>query len=188
MSLARLIIGHQVLQALNRCFRNQYNPFIYSNKYRSYGCDCNNNCNPFVNGCTGLSKTFDITVNPNPTVNSTPNLVKCNTVSSGVINFSGNASGTTLTGRMTQHPSAWQQQEAATSSVLPQRIRVNISYSNHNGYLKKQMVVLELKTFTITVNPTPTVDLPLSQTVCNGQSSAVILFSGAKYSIQLDKQ
>jgi hypothetical protein len=35
------------------------------------------------------------------------------------------------------------------------------------------------KTFTITVNPTPTVDLPLSQTVCNGQSSAVILFSGA---------
>jgi hypothetical protein len=41
------------------------------------------------------------------------------------------------------------------------------------------MVVLELKTFTITVNPTPTVDLPLSQTVCNGQSSAVILFSGA---------
>jgi hypothetical protein len=44
---------------------------------------------------------------------------------------------------------------------------------------RKANVCLELKTFTITVNPTPTVDLPLSQTVCNGQSSAVILFSGA---------
>jgi hypothetical protein len=40
-------------------------------------------------------------------------------------------------------------------------------------------MVASTKTFTITVNPTPTVDLPLSQTVCNGQSSAVILFSGA---------
>jgi hypothetical protein len=45
------------------------------------------------------------------------------------------------------------------------------------------MVVLNSKTFTITVNPTPTVDLPLSQTVCNGQSSAVILFSAIQNTV-----
>ncbi|MEZ7497156.1 PKD domain-containing protein [Flavobacterium sp. Arc3] len=135
---------------------------------------------PFVNGCTGLSKTFDITVNPNPTVNSTPNLVKCNTASSGVINFSGNASGTTFD---------WTNDTASIGLATAGSGNIASFTATNTGLISVTATITVTpkangcfgtpKTFTITVNPTPTVDLPLSQTVCNGQSSAAILFSGA---------
>ncbi|MGO4819444.1 PKD domain-containing protein [Flavobacterium sp. W22_SRS_FP1] len=135
---------------------------------------------PVVNGCTGLSKTFDITVNPTPTVNSIPDLIKCNTASSGVIAFSGNVSGTTFDWTndtpsigLAAVGSGNIASFTATNTMLIS-VTATITVSpKANGCLGTP------KTFTITVNPSPTMDLPLSQTICNGQSSTAILFSGA---------
>ena len=134
---------------------------------------------PTANGCSGLSKTFTITVNPKPIVNAIPNLVRCNGAASGIISFTGNISGTTFDWT-NDNPSI--NLAATGSGNIP-------NFTTTNSGTSAIMATITVrpkangcfgipKTFTITVNPTPMVDVPSNQTVCNGQSTTAIIFSG----------
>lgn len=134
---------------------------------------------PSANTCTGSAKTFSITVNPTPTANTIANLVKCNGVASGIITFTGNVSGTTFD---------WTNDN--TSIGLAATGSGNIaSFTTINNGLAPIIATITVtpkangcigtpKTFTITVNPTPTVDVLPNQTVCNGKQTTAVLFSG----------
>ncbi|WP_338647768.1 PKD-like domain-containing protein [Flavobacterium sp. KS-LB2] len=134
---------------------------------------------PSANSCKGLSKTFKITVNPRPNVNSITNLVKCNGIASGSILFTGSVIGTTFDWT-NDTPSIGL--AATGSGSIPSFTTINTGITpviatiivtpKANGCFGTQT------TFIITVNPTPTVDLPSNQTVCNGQSTTATLFSG----------
>ncbi len=135
---------------------------------------------PTANSCTGLSKTFKITVNPRPNVNSITNLVKCNGIASGTIPFTGSVNGTTFDwtndtpsiGLAASGSGSIPSFTTTNTGITPVIATITVT-PKANGCLGTPT------TFTITVNPTPTVDLPSNQTVCNGQSTTAILFSGA---------
>ena len=134
---------------------------------------------PTANSCTGLSKIFKITVNPRPNVNSITNLVKCNGIASGTIPFTGSVNGTTFDwtndtpsiGLAASGSGSIPSFTTTNTGITPVIATITVT-PKANGCLGTPT------TFTITVNPTPTVDLPSNQTVCNGQSTTSILFSG----------
>ena len=134
---------------------------------------------PSANSCPGSSKTFTITVNPKPTINTISNLVKCNGAASGLISFSGSVTGTTFdwTNDTTSIGLA-----ATGSGNIPSFTTTNIGTSpiiaNMTVTPKANGCIGTPKNFTITVNPSPTVDVLSNQTVCNGQQTTAILFSG----------
>ncbi|MBF2709757.1 PKD-like domain-containing protein [Flavobacterium soyangense] len=135
---------------------------------------------PSANSCSGPSKTFTITVNPTPTVNSITNLIKCNGVASGTLSFTGSVTGTTfdwtndtptigLAGSGSGNIASF----ATINNGLTPIIATITVTPKANGCIGTPI------TFTIIVNPTPTVDLPLNQIVCNGQQTTAIFFTGA---------
>lgn len=138
------------------------------------------NVTPSANTCAGSSKTFTITVNPKPTVNPTGNLVKCNGAASGTISFTGSVAGTTFD---------WTNDNPAIGLAATGSGNIS-SFTTTNTGTSPITATLTVtpkangcsgtsSTFTLTVNPTPTVNMPSNQTVCNGQSTTAILFSGA---------
>jgi gliding motility-associated-like protein len=135
---------------------------------------------PSANSCPGLSKTFTITVNPTPVISPIASLVKCNTDASGAISFTGSVAGTTFDWT-NDNPSIGL--AAAGSGTIASFITTNIGLTPVIATItvtpKSNGCSGTSKIFTITVNPKPTVDLPLNQTVCNGQQTTAILFSGA---------
>jgi gliding motility-associated-like protein len=135
---------------------------------------------PSANSCPGSSKTFTITVNPIPTVNSIANIVKCSGIASGIIAFTGSVTGTTFdwandnTSIGLAATGSGNIPSFTTTNIGTSPIIANISVTPQaNGCLGMP------KTFTITVNPSPTVDALSNQTVCNGQQTTAVLFSGA---------
>ncbi|QBN17794.1 PKD-like domain-containing protein [Flavobacterium nackdongense] len=135
---------------------------------------------PTANGCPGTSKTFTITVNPTPTVNPISSIIRCNGSATGLINFTGTVSGTSF---------EWTNDN--TSIGLAASGSGNIaSFTAINGGASPQIANITVtpkangctgtvRTFTITVNPSPTVDLPSNQTVCNGQQTTAVAFTGS---------
>ncbi|MCC7503743.1 MAG: gliding motility-associated C-terminal domain-containing protein [Saprospiraceae bacterium] len=121
---------------------------------------------PFLNGCQGVSQTFTITVALSPTISPPPNLTLCggqavtvvfSATSGATINWTNNnpaiglpASGTGLTIDFTAANPATQQ--VATITATP-------SVGNCIG---------TPVSFSITVNPAPTVADPIDVTVCPG--------------------
>ncbi|MGO4904395.1 PKD-like domain-containing protein [Flavobacterium sp. W20_MBD1_R3] len=135
---------------------------------------------PSADGCTGVSKTFKVTVNPRPSVNPITNLVKCNGTATGAVLFTGSVNGTTYdwtndtpsiglpaigSGNITSFI-------ATNNGTSPILATITVTPKANGCFGTKT-------TFTITVNPTPTVDLLSDQTVCNGQQTTAVLFSGA---------
>ncbi|MEI7501656.1 MAG: Ig-like domain-containing protein, partial [Paludibacter sp.] len=135
--------------------------------------------------CTGSIKTFTITVNPSAQVNQPTSQIVCNGNSTAAVNFSTNNTGGTTTyewvndipiiglaangnGNITSFT-------ATNTSNLPvvAKITVTPTYTNGSASLSGAS-----KTFTITVNPTPTVDKPDDQSVCNGNKTSNIKFTG----------
>jgi gliding motility-associated-like protein len=135
---------------------------------------------PLATTCTGSAKTFTITVNPKPTVNLIANFVRCNGIASGIIPLTGNVSGTTFDWT-NDTPSIGL--AAAGSGNIPSFTSTNIGLTPVIATLtvtpKANGCIGTPITFTITVNPSPTVDVLSNQTVCNGQQTTAILFSGA---------
>ncbi|RYD59566.1 MAG: T9SS type A sorting domain-containing protein [Sphingobacteriales bacterium] len=134
---------------------------------------------PTANGCAGTSKTFTIRVNPTPTINAVADLARCNGASTGTISFSGSVSGTTYawvnnnisiglpaggTGNISSFAvtNATNAPATATISVTPTANSCSGASDN----------------FTITVNPTPTVDAIPNQTVCNTDMTTAVNFTG----------
>jgi len=142
----------------------------------------------YTNGgvtCTGTPQTFTITVNPAPTVNDPADQIVCNGDATAVVTFTGNipsgavynwvndnaaiglaASGTGDIASFTA--------TNATGAPIVANITVTPSYTNGGATCPGVP-----QTFTITVNPTPTVVDPADQVLCNGASTAAVTFTGS---------
>ncbi len=135
---------------------------------------------PSANGCTGASKTFGYTVNPTPVVNAITNQTLCNTVNTTPVVFSGAVSGTSyawtnnnttvgLSASGTGNISAF---AAANTGTVPVTALVTVTPSANT-------CVGSSKTFTYTVNPTPSVNVVSNQTLCNAAPTSPVVFSGS---------
>ncbi|MEY2651001.1 MAG: hypothetical protein RLZZ321_93, partial [Bacteroidota bacterium] len=132
--------------------------------------------------CSGTPMSFVLTVNPIPIVNSIASQVVCNNASTTAINFGGAVAGTVYT---------WSNNNVAinigaqgntdipsftatntTNAPITGSFTVIPTYTNANETCTGSQT-----TFTITVNPTPTVDAVTSQTVCVNSLTTAINFA-----------
>ncbi|WP_276132228.1 PKD-like domain-containing protein [Polluticoccus soli] len=135
---------------------------------------------PIANGCAGTPKVVTITVNPTPTANAVSNQTVCNGASTTAVNFGGSVSGSTFN---------WTNN--STLIGLPASGNGNIApfnaINNSNAPVTATITVTPtanacvgvIRTFTITVNPTPTVNTVSNQTLCNGASTATVSFNSS---------
>lgn len=135
---------------------------------------------PKANGCVGVVKQFTITVNPRPVITtSLSNITLCNATPSVGIPLSGNVSGTSfdwtndapvigLAASGTGNISGF---TAVNNGLLPIIATVTVT-PKANGCEGTP------KTYTIRVNPTPTVDAVATQELCSGFMTNAINFTG----------
>jgi hypothetical protein len=138
---------------------------------------------PTTNGCTGAPFTVDATVNPVPVVNQPGNQVKCNGTSTTAITFSGAAStsftwtnNTTSIGLGASGTGNINAFTATNTGSVPVTATIEVTPHFTGGGITCDGTA---KTFTITVNPTPVVNQPGNQEVCNGTNTTAVTFSGA---------
>jgi gliding motility-associated-like protein len=141
----------------------------------------------FSNGgktCDGPTKTFTITVNPTGEVNQPVNQVVCNGDNTTTVTFA-----TVNTGGITTY--TWTNNNisiglgASGTGNIPSFIASNPG----NAPVVATIIVTPhfsnggktcngpTKTFTITVNPIPEVDQPVSQIICNGANTTAVNFT-----------
>jgi hypothetical protein len=133
--------------------------------------------------CTNTDQV-NITVQPIPTVTQQSNITYCGGVMQSPIVFAGTTANTQYAWSSTNHvgffngpaianPSiggyviAPTTQQVATVTVTPQIVVGGLTCSGSN------MI------FTVTVNPTPSVNANVNQTVCNGSITSAITFTGS---------
>ncbi len=131
--------------------------------------------------CAGTPQTFSITVNPSPSAVLPANQIICNGQATAAINFTGTATSYSWTNDLTSIGLA-----ASGNGNIGSFNAVN----NTNAPVTATLVVQPIftganlncpgvsQTFTITVNPTPTMGVLTNQVLCNGTSSAAINFTG----------
>jgi gliding motility-associated-like protein len=131
--------------------------------------------------CAGTPQTFSITVNPSPSAVLPANQIVCNGQATAAINFTGTATSYSWTNSLTSIGLL-----ASGTGNIPSFNAVN----NTNAPVVSTVVVQPIftganlncpgvsQTFTITVNPTPTMGVLTNQVLCNGTSSAAINFTG----------
>ncbi|NTW31238.1 MAG: PKD domain-containing protein [Bacteroidetes bacterium] len=133
----------------------------------------------YTNGgitCSGPQKTFTITVNPTPTVVQPINQVICNGSSTTLVNFSGTGTfytwtnNTTSIGLSANGTGDIPAFTAINTGSIPEVATITITPQYTNG---GDTCIGNQKTFTISINPTPTVTAPSNQVVCNGESTTV---------------
>jgi hypothetical protein len=135
--------------------------------------------------CAGTPETFTITVNPTAKVNSIANQTVCNNSATSPVNFASTATGGTVNYSWTNNntsiglvgsgngniPSF----TATNNTNAPVTASITITPSYSNGGSACDGTPL---TFTITVNPTATVNAISDQTVCSNTPVNTIMFSG----------
>jgi hypothetical protein len=133
--------------------------------------------------CDGTPQSFTITVNPTPTVSDPSDQVKCKGANSNAVTFSGTGAtsftwvndntsiglGASGTGNIAAF-----QTTNGTNAPITGTITVTPHFAGGG-----QTCDGTPQSFTITVNPTPTVNDPADQTVCSGSSTTAVSFSGA---------
>ncbi len=135
---------------------------------------------PVANGCTGPSQTFTITVNPAPTVTDPPDQTLCNGAATAAVNFTGAVGSTTFN---------WTNDNTSIGLAASGTGNIASFTAINNGTTPVVATITVTtvangcpgasQTFTITVNPTPTVTDPADQTLCNGATTAAVNFTGA---------
>jgi gliding motility-associated-like protein len=133
---------------------------------------------PVSGSCIGATSTFTITINPSPSVTNPGNQTLCVGQSTTIVTFSGTSGATfnwtndnTATGLAANGISdipAFTTTNT-TSSAITSTITVTPSLGTCNG---------SPITFTITVNPLPTVTAVSAQTICVGTQTTAITFGG----------
>ncbi len=135
------------------------------------------------NGCKG-STSATLTVNPIPTVVQPANQTVCHNTSTTAVSFTGAVSGTVfnwtnntpsigLASSGTGDIAAFTATNSGVTTVTAS-IVVTPSYTNAGVTCTGTA-----RTFTIKVNPIPTVNQPADQTKCNGSNTTAVAFSGA---------
>ena len=136
---------------------------------------------PAAGGCPGTPVTSTITVNPTPTVNAIAAQTVCSGQPGPVINFGSPVAGTTYT--WTNSNPAIGLAASGSSAGLPAFTAANPGTTPISGTVTVTPVAAGCTgtpgTFTITVNPAPTVNAPAPQTVCSGTSVAAVNFTGS---------
>ena len=131
--------------------------------------------------CNGSTKSFTITVNPTPTVNDPVDQTVCKGASTTLVNFTGTATSYTWTNNNTSiglgasgtgNISAF---TTTNNTTVPITSTITVTPVYSNGGVSCNGTN---QSFTITVNPTPTVNDPIDQTICNGTSTALVNFTG----------
>jgi large repetitive protein len=135
---------------------------------------------PRANGCAGTVRQFTITVNPRPVITtSLGNITLCNNTSASSITLLSNVLGTTfdwtndapgigLSANGTGNISGF---TAVNNGSLPIIATVKVTP-------KANVCEGTPKSFTITVNPTPTVNAVLNQELCSGFPTNAVNFTG----------
>lgn len=131
-------------------------------------------------GCSSSEENFTITVNPTPNVDSVPHQVLCNGFPTTAVNFTGGVNGSAFN---------WSNNKtsiglsAAGSNTIPAYTAINTTnvpvVANIIVTPEANQCAGQPDTFTITVNPTPSVNSVSNQVVCNGESAGNIIFAGS---------
>jgi len=123
---------------------------------------------PTLNNCTGPSSTYTIIVNQTPTVTVPANITVCNNGNIPATNFVSTPAGGTFT---------WTNSNAAIGLAAGGSGNIPSFTATNNGTVPISATITVIATmnncagtpssYTITVNPTPTVTVPANITVCN---------------------
>jgi hypothetical protein len=135
---------------------------------------------PSANGCVGSAQSFTITVKPMPEVDTPSSQVVCNGAATAVVSFSGPVSGTTylwVNNNTSIGLASTGSGNIASFTAINTSSVVSTAAVSVTPFANGCMC--SAKTFTISVNPTPTVVVPSSQTICNGAAVSAINFTGA---------
>ncbi len=134
--------------------------------------------------CTGTPTTFTITVNPLATVTAVANQTVCRNANTTAVNFTSPTTGGTIVYNWTNSNTAIGLAGSGTGNIasfvgtntttapLTSTITVTPSYTNGAVTCTGTAV-----SFTITVNPTATVNTVANQTVCNNTSTTAVNFT-----------
>lgn len=130
--------------------------------------------------CTGTPETFTITVNPSANVVQPVNQTLCDGVLTNAVNFSGSVAGTTF---------SWTNNNTSIGLAASGNGNIPAFTANNNGNTPVTATITVTptaagcpgtpETFTITVNPIPNVVQPANESVCNGDLTNLITFTGA---------
>ena len=140
----------------------------------------------YTNGgvtCTGTAISFTITVNPTPAVNTIANQTVCNGTATAAVTITGPVAGTVYNW-INNNPAIGL--AASGANTIPSFIGINAGSTPVTATITVTPVFTNggiscsgaTSTFTITVNPTATVNQPADQLLCNGATTAAVVFSG----------
>jgi Domain of unknown function (DUF2341)/PKD-like domain/LCCL domain len=142
----------------------------------------------FINAgvsCVGTPRTYSYTVNPKATVNTVTNQVLCNASPTTAVAFTSLTAGGTIVYNWTNNTTSIGLAASGVGNIasftatntgttpIVATIIVTPSYTNGGATCVGTPI-----TFTITVNPTPSVDLVANQTICNGSNTTAVNFTG----------
>ncbi|MEI7663964.1 MAG: PKD-like domain-containing protein, partial [Bacteroidota bacterium] len=133
--------------------------------------------------CAGMPGSFDITVNPVPTVNGVSSQVLCHSAVTAAVNFTGFVPGTIynwVNSNATIGLAASGSGDISPFTVTnitnaPVTASITVTPAFTNVGLTCSGVPA---TFTITVNPIPTVNIQASQVLCHSANTAPVNFTG----------
>ena len=133
--------------------------------------------------CSGAPITFTITVNPIPTVNGVNNQVICNGSTTTGVTFAGSVAGTVY--NWTNSNTAIGLSASGTNSI-PSFVTTNTTNATISSTITATPVYTNAglgctgasTSFTIAVNPIPTVNAVASQELCTGSTTTLVNFSG----------
>lgn len=157
------------------------NPFLASNN-SNIPVTASILVTPFSNGCTGTPNSFTITINPTPVINGVIDQAVCNNTQVQAISFTG--SGISATSYQ------WVRTNIPIGSIALSGTGDITSFTginNGNVPLTSLFTVTPISNtcsgnsiiFSVTVNPTPTIDPIASINNCAGILSGNIPFSGS---------
>jgi gliding motility-associated-like protein len=133
--------------------------------------------------CTGAPEIFTITVNPSPITNDPIDQVLCNGSSTQAVNFTSSVNNSsyswtnsnTSIGLGTSGNGPIPSFIAINGTNIPQVATITVTSSFTNAGVTCTGTT---QTFTVTVNPTPTVNDPLDLTLCNNAQTNPVNFTG----------
>ena len=132
---------------------------------------------PTLGSCPGTAQNFTITVTPPPTVTAPTSQTICAGASTAAISFTGTAATYNWTNTNTAIGLG-----ASGTGNIASFVGTNTGTTPISGTITVTPVSGTCtgtpQTFTITINPSPTVTPPANQTLCAGQSTTLITFTG----------